>query len=649
MYQIVKNILLVVVLLISQVSAQNKAGDRKLDSLFNQFAGLSKDEIDKDLIESLSQICTNTRTEDCDNFFKVVLGRLSLQNTSLEFFVRNKYIVSLINSKNYHYAKRLITQNLEKTIAANDSMEWSKTLVLSGWLNSLKGNNLEAVENYNKALYIKKSINHTNGVININNRLALLFRNIKDYEKAKEYAFIAVELNKENNFKSRLRSSYAHLAQCYLYQDSMQKAMIYYNKAKDLYGVNGKYADGSFFNYITSEFLLRSGKIEEAEQLFLKYKSIKTKQDKYLEVWRFQIKLIKEYLNTNNYEKAKYHLDDLKSTLPNDGPLNEVLEKQILDLKLKTVSKDYSDLDSLSNDVVNALKNRVSELNISSASNLNLIDERNLLFKELAETKEKNIQKSKRIKNQIYLFLIMALLIGLLAYLFYKNKQEVRRSNKLLEDLKKTNADLNESVEEKSFLLKEIHHRVKNNLQTISSLLNLQTHHVDDTKGNQALQSSMNRVLSIALIHQFLYEKKNVDSVNISKYIQTLVLNLIDIFEIPNASLETTFDIDPILIQIETMNSLGLLINELVNNSLKYAFVNNAKGRLFVSLKEHEDFLRLVIEDNGKGIEESSFQENFGFFLIRTLVDKLDGDIKIENTKGARIQIDIRNYKLKKI
>jgi PAS domain S-box-containing protein len=193
------------------------------------------------------------------------------------------------------------------------------------------------------------------------------------------------------------------------------------------------------------------------------------------------------------------------------------------------------------------------------------------------------------------------------------------------------------SLEEKELLLKEIHHRVKNNLQIISSLLDLQEDYVkEDPTAVNVLKESQNRVLSMAMIHEMLYQSKDLNSINLSDYIRNLISNLFDSYGKKAMNLVT--NLDKICLNIETAVPLGLIISELVSNSLKYAYKDDEEGIIRVELHPQEEKYKLIIEDYGKGIPPNiDFDHNstLGLRLVKSLVNQLDGTIDLNRAKGS--------------
>ena len=231
---------------------------------------------------------------------------------------------------------------------------------------------------------------------------------------------------------------------------------------------------------------------------------------------------------------------------------------------------------------------------------------------------------------------------------------------------KRTEKHIKESLKEKELFLKEIHHRVKNNLQIISSLLDLQGNYVDGKETIDVLHGSKNRVKSMAMIHEMLYQSNDLASINFSKYIQNLVQDLF-YSHCAKSNIRPLMDVKQVFLNIETAIPCGLIINEVVSNSLKYAFPtasgrgptdeksvspdDNKLGEVFIGLNSYDDEFELIIADNGIGIPEDIDFENIqtlGLQLVNMLVNQLEGSIKLERKKGTMFRIKFKELNYKK-
>jgi len=204
---------------------------------------------------------------------------------------------------------------------------------------------------------------------------------------------------------------------------------------------------------------------------------------------------------------------------------------------------------------------------------------------------------------------------------------------------------LNEANKEQAVLLKEIHHRVKNNLQVITSLLSLQSSNIDDPKVKEIFSVSQYRINTMAILHEELYQSENLSTIGYGEYLRKLVDYLIQSMEGDNHQLQISMDVpNNLKLNIDTAIPLGLLINEIITNALKYGFNNKEQGTIYISIlpQTYPSFL-LLIGDNGKGFsDEINYKttKSLGLKLIRQLVRQLNGSIEKENkTPGTHYSI----------
>jgi len=217
-------------------------------------------------------------------------------------------------------------------------------------------------------------------------------------------------------------------------------------------------------------------------------------------------------------------------------------------------------------------------------------------------------------------------------------------------DRKVAENKIKKSLREKEILLREIHHRVKNNLQIISTLLELQCDQIKDEEVMELYRESENRIQSIALIHENLYQSDDLASIQIDEYINNLLNDLMNSYGI-ESSVNLNIDVDKITLGIETAIPCGLIINELVSNSLKYAFPNGTSGNIYLSLKEKDDgTFKLLINDDGSAFP-SDFEEKknrtLGLQLVNNLVKQLDGDLDF-NKEKKEFKINFKELTYKK-
>lgn len=215
-------------------------------------------------------------------------------------------------------------------------------------------------------------------------------------------------------------------------------------------------------------------------------------------------------------------------------------------------------------------------------------------------------------------------------------------TGKDITDQKRTEQKIRESLREKEILLLEIHHRVKNNLQIISSLLSIQSEAIENEQVLEIFKESQNRVQSMALIHEQLYQSKDLIQIDFSEYIQRLAVTLFHSYNTTLEQIALNIDANNVMLSINTAIPCGLILNELISNALKYAFCERKKGFIDIKLSKTEGRCILIVQDNGVGLPEHFDWKNLkslGFRLVDTLVHQLKGVIQIHQSDGTQFEI----------
>jgi PAS domain S-box-containing protein len=210
------------------------------------------------------------------------------------------------------------------------------------------------------------------------------------------------------------------------------------------------------------------------------------------------------------------------------------------------------------------------------------------------------------------------------------------------------------SLLEKEILLKEIHHRVKNNLQIICSLLNLQSNTIDDPQSLAQFQDSQNRIRSMALIHERLYRSNDLGSIDFGAYLSDLAGSLIQAYRRQAQNTRLEVDADPVMLDIDTAIPCGLIVNELVSNALKHAFPDGRSGTIAIELRDAVDSgpYRLIVQDDGIGIAADridQFTSSLGLQLVHSLTNQLDGSVDLQCSSGTRLEIQFARKASKEV
>ncbi len=338
----------------------------------------------------------------------------------------------------------------------------------------------------------------------------------------------------------------------------------------------------------------------------------------------------------------------------------DVTEKREAEIALKSSEERYRGLfynltDAIilvneKNDILdmNPASYKLFGLNNKSKKELNLYDFISKKDIPNAKTKSKQLRENGEVKN-FEVNIIDAKgkhkTVELSSNAVYV-EGKFKGSRDILRDItekKITNNELVQSLKEKEVLLKEVHHRVKNNLQVISSILNLQSTYINDEKTLSILRESQNRVKSMSFIHESLYRTKDFNNIDFSEYIERLSKNMVYSYQYSKNRILLKLDIDKVFLSLDISIPCGLIINELLSNALKYAFPENKKGKILISVKEAKKTrIEIKVEDDGVGFPKDidiKKGESLGMLLVNTLVEQIDGNIKVRSKEGTKYLI----------
>lgn len=248
-----------------------------------------------------------------------------------------------------------------------------------------------------------------------------------------------------------------------------------------------------------------------------------------------------------------------------------------------------------------------------------------------SDKKDERIAEEQRRNKLLIAGISIALaLVALILFQYIRQKQATQTIRKQSDKL--------------TLLMKELHHRVKNNLQIISSLLSLQSFRIKDQAASKAVRDGQQRIEAMSLIHQRLYTRDNITEINIREFINDLVDSLQNAYGYNKESINIRMQIDDELMNVDQAIPLSLIINELVTNAFKYAYEDNDNPELVVTLKKEDNNLKLVVADNGKGVNISEWNDKEGSFgkeLIQTFVQQLNGYLDVMVNKGSKFTLTI--------
>ncbi|MGZ0016397.1 tetratricopeptide repeat-containing sensor histidine kinase [Yeosuana sp. AK3] len=621
----VKKILTFFILSISFPLAYGQ--DTAIDSLKNL---LSKEKNDSVKLELLSNIVT---LESNSDFKKALI--YAQQATTLANEINDKNWQPKFNemkgrihanlleldSASYHFNKAL-----NGYVAIDDKKGQATTFFKIGWIHKKKGELENAMDVDLKALRLMESINDHPGIAGAYNRISEDLTRQDRNKEALDYAKKTIEFCKKHQLNEELVYAYTSAGSACIALNNPEQSFVYFDKALDL-------AKSQGFGLITlcdfmnnkANALKRLGKYNEAQDLYKNTLKLAQQTNYRNALVAVTGNLGEINLLTNNYQEAlKYQLETIKlqeedqdftNLTENYGHASTIYEK----LGNYAMALEYQKKARMMRDKTAAIE---SDKAMSG-----------LLTQYETEKKEQTIvnQNLQLSKQRLVLWLSIGIASLLLGFLFFGYKSYKIRT--------KTNQLLAAKNKQNELLLKEIHHRVKNNLELVKSLISLQSAQLEDSATKDAMIASQNRVQSMGIIHQKLYQGDNLGSIEMKDYFLNLGEGILDTFNADD-KVKIECAMDNLELDVDTAVPIGLIVNELLTNALKYAFPDDAKGNISISLsKSNPDVLTLKVSDNGIGKTKGLAPKGTGFGsqLVQLLTQQLNGEMNEDNQSGTSV------------
>lgn len=355
----------------------------------------------------------------------------------------------------------------------------------------------------------------------------------------------------------------------------------------------------------------------------------------------------KFYEEHKNYEKAKLNFQKSLHFPKGIVELSQIKDANLYLFKIDsaqgnyiTAIKYFQTYKDLNDSIFNEKKNKqIEELQI-----LYGLEKKEKEFSTLKLNMDDEKQKTFQAENTIKFGICIVVFLVISIFLFWISYQSKRKNNKLLtlqkNEIDQKNEALQKLVIEKESLMQEIHHRVKNNLQIVMSLLNSQSSTLKNKEAFDAIQKSQHRLYAISLLHKKLYRTDIIREIEMENYINDLLYNFRDSFDMQNITFEA--HLDPLFLDEAQAVSVGLILNESITNAIKYGFPNNKKGTIFISIETLENFrIKLQIRDTGIGFPKKyNTSDTLGINLITGLTQQIDGEVSFFNDNGAVVKIE---------
>ncbi len=504
----------------------------------------------------------------------------------------------------------------------------------------------------------------------LNTQLGYIYERKGELDKAADYAQQSMTIGVKLNDKKAIALAYSDLSNLFWKQSKFEKGLEYGLQSIEVFEQRGiRDLDYDFTLYVVGNNYMKLGLYDEALDFYTQSISMGKQYGFYNNLSDVYISLVELYSQKQKFDEAEKAGNDAVRYA-------ELLDNNFLIMrswlaigKMQIEKGEYQEaIKNLSICINIATENFGDEYFLSQAyealsqayaktGNFVLAYNAMLKFDELEDQiftaeaderisklqteydvaiKESTIQLQEselaQQKTRQIIVLIISGFLLLLTVILYRTYQLNKRKNKLLEKQNK----------EKEFLLKEIHHRVKNNLEIVSSLLALQTAQLNDKNAVEVMQESQNRVQSMSMIHQKLYQGSTLSTIEMKEYFQNLGSHVLDSFGMED-KVKINYNMDKMELDIDTAIPLGLIVNELLTNALKYAFTDKASGQIDLVLEQSSNSkLHLEISDNGCGkkLNGSVTGTGFGTQLINLLCHQLNGKMSEQSENGTTCSFD---------
>jgi two-component sensor histidine kinase len=463
----------------------------------------------------------------------------------------------------------------------------------------MKEENQQAFNYYSLSLELEKKMGYDLGIGESYENIAIVLDNQKKYKESLEYYAKALEYYKKANKNDYLPQLYNNIGVSYRSQNNLQKALEYFYLALEQNQKLGQIESLAYNWQNIGAIYLKQGKINVALESFEKSNVI-GKEFKDIVKGNYEY-LAEAYSKKEDFQNA-YNFQK-KFTQLKDSLFSKESEQRIAELEGKYQNeKKQQEIESLQ-------KN--SEIQSLEISKKNII---------------------------IYATTVISILALGLTFLFYNRYQLKHKSNVLL---MKANEQIQQSVKEKEVLLQEVHHRVKNNLQLVSSLLAWQSEFVQDNQFQQLIEENIARIKSMALVHENLYISPNLSEVAVKEYLHNIITYLQQSFDTKN-DITIEYQIAPVLLNAQQIIPIGLIVNELISNAYKYAFSGISQGQISVTFEEQFNHYYLKISDTGNGLPndyKEKLKKSLGLQLVQMLVRQLRGQLQIQTQNPTMFEI----------
>lgn len=570
---------------------------------------------------------TSDKKEQFDYSLKLVNAYMYSNNDSCNYFLNSCLTLSdEINKETLKGSYHLIAAKVAKT----------------------RSNYNHAIDQSLKAISYFEAAKNIEGMIEANTIIGHIYALRGEYEKCFPYYNYSIKKANEKNLPLYKINALIGKGNVLYYMDSIDQAERILKEAVELTEkfnpADKKSSAGLYVN--TGNLYLKEKTYDKAVQYYKKgfnnYFDLNDKYgmslsaynigDAYLGMHEYDSS--KKYFNINlflgkelgNPEEIKYAYKGFTNMYEQQGNYQKALENNLL-------FEAYSDSvrDQQYNAEVEALTQKFSD-----NEKLKLAEEKLAYSEEINEK-----------QHEITVLLTIGIIVVCIAiiFVFILYKRTLAHQNLIIlksKEIEESSQRIDKALQQKDILLKEVHHRVKNNLQLIASLLNLQSGNIDDDVARNAIEESKTRVQAIALMHKGLYQDEEYSSVDLKTYVNEIVDNLKTLSNFSERVVDFKVEVDPIHLNIDQSVPVGLILSELISNSLKHAFKETESGEITIKIHQHNDKITLNYSDNGCGLPDDfkiEEQDSLGFTVINALSEQIDAELTFDSFSPLRITL----------
>lgn len=494
----------------------------------------------------------------------------------------------------------------------------------------------EAINMHLESVRIKEKLRDERGLMQSYNNIALVFMRMNEFEKSRSYFLQANALATKYNNKTTLGYNFSNLANLSISQKKLDSVDYFYRQSLAAFTQTGEKPGLGLVHHNYGMFLMEQQHYPESENHLREALAIRRQTEARYDIASTMNVLGGLLSRTGRKAEAERLLLESLDMLKDENSSRKKDAYKFLAEHYKAAG-DYEEAYKYQAGYIAMRDTLVTQDEITGILRAQSRYEVEKKEAELAlAQKDRELQAALLSqKNQQLLYLLLALALTLLLltafYFGYRNK-------------KKHAAELQSKNNQIETLIRELHHRIKNNLQVVSGLLSLQSYRTENEEARQAMDEGRSRVEAMAMIHQKLYMDKELAAVDMTEYLRNLGNSLAGSFGHSPQTVETTVDLPVVTMDIDRAIPIGLIVNELITNAFKHAFAGGQQPHVQVSLQQKGNALELMVADNGRGMNEATTEsQSFGMKLVRTLVQQLDGQLETTAAAGTVFRIQINN------